>query len=886
MVIAGPGTGKTQVLTMRIAEILRRTQTNPWNILALTFTESGVVAMRDRLRDIIGPASYYVDIYTFHSFCNDVIKKWPDKFMFSKDLEPITEVEKIQTMRSIIDKLDLEHLKPFNDKYYYLKESLSKIQDLKREGIEVDEFSALIKKDEEILESEKEVNPRTGKLYGKYQDREKQIAKQKELARIYEQYQKKLKENGRYDFEDMIMFVTEKFQEDEFLLAYYQEKYQYFLVDEYQDTNASQNLVVELLGNFFDNPNTFIVGDDDQAIYRFQGASLENILEFDKKHSDAKKIVLTENYRSGQEILDSVCRLIEANRERYTEKKLHAQKDGATVQLAEMETGNEEAYFIAQKILELQKQGHDLSEIAVFYRNNRDALDLTEFLTKLEIPYETSSANNILADIQVQKILALLNLINDPNDDQNFFRILNLDFLRMEREDIYRLTKFRKRKRKSDFYDIIRDLSALKEADLANIVKVNNLAVLLDQWIGYQANLTFAEFFEKVLHESGFMEYLLDRNDLNELNRIKTLFDLVKSLNRGNHSLQLKSFLESLEIMEEHNVQLEEELMKSSESSVKLKTAHKAKGLEFETVFIFKAVDKTWGNNKKSDPLKLPVGIVKNQNLSEHDENEDERRLFYVALTRAKKQAFITYARNYSILGKPRPQVPTIFLSDIGDIPKIDTTPYIEDNRARLELLLRKPREKELSGSLRAYLKELVKDYALSVTALNNYLSCPRKFLYQNLIQTPRVKDKTLSFGSAVHYGLQQFFEKARDEALPPKEFLLEQFEQGLRKEVLTKEDHKESLKKGTDILSEYYDHYKDTWPIPLYNEFDFLSHKVVLDQTRSEAERPRNNKNIPPSAGTNIPIPLTGKIDKIEMLDEQVGTVNVVDYKTGRAHS
>lgn len=870
MVVAGPGTGKTQVLTMRIAEILRKTQTNPWNILALTFTESGVVAMRDRLREIIGPASYYVDIYTFHSFCNDVIKKWPDKFMFSKDLEPITEIEQVQTLRNILDKLELEYIKPFNSKYYYLRPALRAISDLKREGVSVEDLQKLIDDEEKNFEAEKEINPRTGKLYGKYQDQEKKIAKQKELIQIYQAYQEALKEKGRYDFEDMIMFVTQKFREDEFLLAYYQEKYQYFLIDEYQDTNNSQNSVIELLGSFFENPNIFIVGDDDQAIYRFQGASLENLLDFNKKYPEAKKIVLTENYRSEQKILDSARNLITQNEDRLENKidditkELHAQSSKGEVMLAELETGNEEAFFIAQKIKELAEKGHDLNEIAVFYRNNRDALDLTEFLEKLGINYETSSGGNILDDIQIQKVLALLNLIKNPNDDQNFFRVLNLDFMGIEKEDVYKLTKYLHRKRKKHYHDIIRDLEALKEAKLTNIVKVNNLSVLIDQWVSYTSNLTFAEFFERVLNESGFMDYILNRDDLNELNRIKTLFDLVKNLNRGDHSMKLSAFLEMLEVMEEHYVRVEEEVIQSSQPSVKLMTAHKAKGLEFETVFIFKAVDKTWGNSRKIDPLKLPTGIVKNQDISKHDENEDERRLFYVALTRARKQAFITYARNYTFAGKARPQVPTIFLSDIGEIQKIDTAPYEEDAKTRLQILLAKPEQEDFSPSLKDYLKELVKDYALSVTALNNYLTCSRKFLYQNVIRVPRIKDKTLAFGSAVHYGLQQYFEKFKKTGtLPGEDFLITEFERGLKKEVLTEEDYNSALEKGHKILKEYYQTRHTTFRIPMNNEFSFLTHKVVLDN-----------------------IPLTGQIDRIDLIDEQISTVNVVDYKTGRTRS
>jgi len=864
LVVAGPGTGKTQVLTMRIAEILKRTQINPGNILALTFTESGVIAMRERLKDIVGSAAHYVDIYTFHSFCNDIIKKWPDKFMFAKDLEPITEVEKYQIMRGILDKLKLEHLRPFGSKYYYLRPTLNAISNLKREGVSAEKLREIIKDDAAKLEQETEVNPRTGKIFGKFLDRAKNIGKQSELADIYEEYQLKLKERGRYDFEDMIMFVVDKLKTDDFLLAYYQEKYQYFLIDEYQDTNTAQNSVVTLLGSFFENPNIFVVGDDDQSIYRFQGASLENILEFTAQYPEAKKIVLRENYRSSQGILDASRSLITKNHDRLENriaditKELHAQTVGGIVNFAEFEDGNEEAYFIAKKIQELRNDGEDLSEIAVFYRNNADVLDLVEFLKKLDIPYEVRGGNDILADIQIQKIIALLRLIDRPSDDMNFFRILNLDFVDIDREDVYRLTKFVKQKRKH-YYDIIRDLTVLKEAQLKNIVKINNLAVLIDQWISYQANMTFAEFFEAVLNESGCMDYILKKEDIRELNRIKSLFDIVKGLNRGDHSMKLAQFLEQIDVMEEHFLSIEETPISLGKSAVQLMTVHKAKGLEFNAVFIFKAIEKKWEKQQSRNELTLSAGIMPMQDLTKHEQEEDERRLFYVALTRARKEVCISYAKNYEI-GKPRLQAPTVMISNIENLQKLDVKSYQEEAKERLELLFAKPKE-EMTEGVNSYLKELVKDYALSVTALNNYLVCPRKFLYQNVLKVPRVKERHLSFGTAIHYGLQQFFEKFKKEkVLPPVEVLIEEFYKGMEREVMTEKDNEESIAKGDKLLREYYAYNKDKWQIPYFNEYNFLSHKVFLED-----------------------IPITGQMDRIEPVDEQMSTVNVVDYKTGR---
>ncbi|MFA6529162.1 MAG: ATP-dependent DNA helicase, partial [Candidatus Gracilibacteria bacterium] len=738
----------------------------------------------------------------------------------------------------------------------------------------LEKLNELIADEEGRAKSEMKINPRTGKPRGKDTKRLEDIEKQKEMALVYEKYQEKMKEKGRYDYEDMIMFVVEKLKTDDFLRAYYQEKYQYFLLDEYQDTNSSQNAVVTILGEFFDSPNIFAVGDDDQAIYRFQGASLENILEFTDKYPDVQKVVLTENYRSDQKILDAARALIVNNKQRLETripdiiKELKAQKSetGSGVYLCELDDGNEEAYFIAKKISELRESGVNLSEIAVFYRRNRDVSDLVRFFEKLDIKYEISGGENLLNDIQIQKIISLLKVINNPRDDIEFFRMLNLDFLDIEREDIYRLTNLVHKKKKR-YYEVTRDMALLKESGLKNIIKINNLSILLDQWTAYNLNLTFAEFFEKVINESGFMEYILKRDDVRELNRIKTFFDQIKSFNKGDHHMKLKSFLEMLDLMEEYSIQMPEESLKMGESSVKLMTAHKAKGLEFDHVFIFKAISSAWEKYKGArDAIKLPDNIFAMQDLSEGLEIEDERRLFYVTLTRARKQAYITCAKTYDRgTGKMREESPSVFVAEILDYAeKFDTQKYKDEARERLKLYLAKPVAKEHSEGLTGYLKEVLKDFVLSVTALNNYINCPRKFLYQNILKVPRVKAKHLAFGSAVHFALQEFFEKfKREKYAPDLDFLLSAFEKGIRKEVTTEADLEESLEKGKKILTEYFEYNKNGLKIPLFNEYNLASHKVIFDG-----------------------IPLTGKVDRIDLIDEKLGTVNVVDYKTGRPKS
>jgi len=872
LVVAGPGTGKTQVLSERIAEILRKTQTNPENILALTFTEAGVINMRERLCFTIGETGHYVDIYTFHSFCNDIIQKWPDKFAFAKELEAITEVEKIQLMKRILD--SLPHGNPllsFYNKYTNVKSILGAISELKREGVSVEEFSKKVIEEEANFKAiEDLINPKTGKMKTKYSAKQKQIEKQRELINVYGKYQEGLSEKGRYDYEDMIMFVIEKFKTDDFLLGYYQEKYQYFLIDEYQDTNSAQNKIIELLGNYFENPNIFVVGDDDQAIYRFQGASLENILEFANKYPTAKKIILTQNYRSDQKILDKARNLIQHNDERLENKvegivknlKSDKSEKDDDVYLCEFNNENEEAYFIVKKIEELKNAGEKLSEIAVLYRNNKDPDDLVRFLKKAGIPYEISNGNNILQDVDIQKIISVLSLINNPKDDLNFFKVLNFDFIDIDREDLYKLTKSAYKK---SYWEIIGDPSVLKSAELKDPIKLNNFKILVDNWISYSANLTFVDFFEKVIHESKFMDYVLNKEDLGTLNRLKGLFDEVKKINSGDHALKLKIFLEMLQDMNENNVTIEEVPLTSGKDCVKLKTVHKAKGLEFNNVFIMKCVANIWEKKRgNSSTIKLPDTLLKLQG-EEHDEEEDTRRLFYVALTRAKKKVFLTYSKN----GK-KPQEKSVFIDNIEKsgaengiiLRELDTSPYIESAKERLSLYLSESKEDPLEISLEPYLKDLAEEYILNPTALNNYLSCPRKFFYSNLIQVPHVKPKHMCMGTAIHEALKDFFDKYKKEKkLPEANFMIESFQKRLKKQVMTADDMASSSVEGLEIIKGYYERERDNMKISLANEHQFRKGKVFMDG-----------------------ISITGKIDRIDIIDDKLGTVCVTDYKTGKS--
>ncbi|MBP9669729.1 MAG: ATP-dependent helicase, partial [Candidatus Pacebacteria bacterium] len=315
MVVAGPGTGKTQILTLRIAHILRETDTPPDAILALTFTESGVTAMRKRLVRIIGSEAYRVGIFTFHGFCNEIIRRYPEDFGRIIGAEPTTDIEKIDILRSIIEGHTFEHLKPFGDTFYYVNDLRQAISELKRENVTPDKLRTSLSAARRSFEATEglyhERGAHQGKMKGIHEVAAKRLARTEELLVVYEAYQEALRAKRLYDFDDMIVEAVSALETNPALLLRVQEEYHYLLADEHQDANTAQNRLLELLASFHERPNIFVVGDEKQAIFRFQGASLDNFFYFKKLYPEASLIALTEGYRSGQKILDASHSMIQ-----------------------------------------------------------------------------------------------------------------------------------------------------------------------------------------------------------------------------------------------------------------------------------------------------------------------------------------------------------------------------------------------------------------------------------------------------------------------------------------------------------------------------------------------------------------------------------------------
>lgn len=897
MVIAGAGTGKTQVIAHRIANILKVTQTPPSSILCLTFTDNAAFNMRNRLISIIGSLAYSVKIHTFHSFCNEVIQTHPEYFIFGKEAKVVDQLEQIEIFRQIIERLpDGAVLKPWGDKYFYLKEVGSRIQNLKRESVSPDTLQSLINSEKYFVENgadifgqikllrvgktlETDLLNLVGELHripnlsdaittlisyhlslfknGGYEigaaknpainfknallhlaeSYLKNIPKQQELLSLFIDYQKTLRDRGRYDFDDMILFVLNAFKENQDLLLEYQEKFQYLLVDEYQDTNSSQNQIIELLGNYFDRPNIFVVGDDDQSIFRFQGASIENLQTFLTKYK-VDPIVLTNNYRSHQLILDTAASVINHNQNRLgnliktIDKNLISSTtlDASPINLTIADSPLSENFLVGSKIKELIDSGVPANEIAVIYRNNRDVNDLLEILNHLSVPFYLPSEQNILESKPIIHLIYLLKLILNPSDVSLLYPILSSEFINFDALDLLHLAKGEPISQRSQ-----------KKLNKFNL-RLARARVRLERF-----NLD--KFFNITIRKFKFLKYCLSQKNIAILNQLHTFYGELKRLCLE-QNFTLEKFLQRLDLYSENQVPLScPPLVFDTTSSVALMTAHRAKGLEFGHVFIIQAIDKKWGNNPDRSTIKLPPGIINTELSTElNDANEEERRLFYVALTRAKSQIYLSFASKNNSL---RDQLPSIFLSEID--PKLieHITPPASTQNRSLETIFSATGPTSIkSVSLKTYLTEyFASEYVFNVTHLNSYLRCPFCFYHTTILRLPQSKNKFSSFGTAIHAALSVAYQG--------KSNIIETFDRVIQNEQLPLNDYQESLKKGHEVLTDYLKNYPVDTSVSRLTEHNFRSSHLHLDD-----------------------IPITGKIDLVNIFDKK--RVEVVDFKTG----
>ena len=895
LVIAGPGTGKTQVLALRIANILLKTDAKPDNILALTFTDVAAKNMRERLLKIIGKEAYYLQIHTFHSYCSQVMTNYPEYFPLKNNSEALEDLERYQIFENLIDQLKPKHLRPLNDHYHYLKDIIKAISDLKREGISLLEF-------EEIIEAEKKrlVNlQQESKSKTKIKQASKELAKNKELLLIYQAYQQELVESNRYDFDDMINFVIEAFEKYPELLLEQQEQLQHFLVDEYQDSNNSQTRLLNLLASYWPQqglePDVFAVGDPNQAIYRFQGASVENVLAFTRQYPTATVITLNTAYRCPQNLYDVASELIKNNQlSKFSGQeikidltgKLYSPKGpGEKIVLHVAPTATLEVIYIVEEIKKLLAKGVKAQEIVVLYRTHQEAKELIEVLNKWQIAYQLNKGDDILQSELINQLLLVMGLIDQLQQGlelADLYQVMLLPFVGLDPMLVMKLAR------------VAGQLSRIQRANVSiyqvynmGLAKVNQQleqqTITEEQWSTiqeffakltslavYSQQITLTAWFEKLIGNEGFklLPYLKKQPDkIKSLLELNTLFKQIKNLSARDHQLRLNKFLEYFATYREHQLSIRLQNPLPVENAVQLSTAHGAKGMEWDYVFVLDFVDGKWGNLRNKNKVKLPEGILKHTDLSIKERNEDERRLFYVVLTRAKKRLYLSYPESVESNATVSNKVPSIFLTELAEQEleksEIDLSKDVE---AYLTALLTAPVRTTISVQEKDFFTYLLKDFSLSVTALNNYLRDPQSFVINNLLKLPAAKEVSMCFGTAVHSALERFYRFYQQQnQYPSLDSFLADFAQALDQEILSASDFQDRLTYGQEVLTKYYQFITQEKPQVLGVERSFgnKGHRIVL--------------------GDNF---LTGKIDRIDWLDQKQGLVKVIDYKTGRSKS
>ncbi|MBU2213994.1 ATP-dependent helicase [Patescibacteria group bacterium] len=876
MVVAGPGTGKTHVLGMRTANILKKTQMRPGNILCLTFSVSAATEMRERLRSLIGSEAYGVTVKNFHSFCNDLISEHPLVFDSWSALEQISDVERYRSVNKIIDQL-LPDLVLVNKKNPYLRtrDIIARISQLKREG------------KTKRKELEKITNEYAEEMSVKSKDGTKaheknvlQARKFKEFMEVFFRYQEMLNETGRYDYEDMILHVIKALEEEDWLLAALQERFQYILVDEFQDTNGAQYRLIELLTTYptLDHePNLFVVGDDDQAIYRFQGANLTNILSFHDRFPKAPVITLTESYRCTQSILDAAGSLIANNTERLVGKIEGLKKDltavskevGEKPQLLFSPSDMTEPWMLADIVEERLKKGLQPEDIAILVQTNKELIPLYDVLIARGIPVQMTGKVDLLTHPFVRQAIAILRAVENPQKSEALAAALACECFDCHPADLAQLFAKRIEEEKTL-------ATQLLELDIEQSLR-NKKTLLYARDVLFDlhnklGSRTVIETLRHLLEETGLLALASGKEgkkfDPIDFAALQEFYDRISQRAYEEPHFTFSSFLSDLTYYQEpqySDLRLSYSLPHLTEKGVQLMTAHQSKGKEFETVILANFRDRHWDRRFNPSALSIPEDLLfgwkKDQKAFE--KHQDERRLAYVAMTRAKKELIFTCPKELTTGDKTREVSPSAFFAEAGTLP--EELRELKDP-TNVSILLHKPVRK-FDKEMEAFLKERLENYALSVTALNHFLEDPQIFLQVDLLRVPQEHEPSFAYGSAVHDALKKWALTVQQGKPLNQEGFLQVFQTYLEERELLTDNEKARLTKiGEESLPRYFQQKLAEASPTIYKvEFAVLTHFED------------------PSDPVVTSIPLKGTIDRIDLYAPDSSLAKVIDYKTGR---
>lgn len=859
MVIAGPGTGKTQILTLRIANILLQTDTPPESILALTFTESGAKTMRNRLRSFIGSRAYRVPIYTFHGFADQLIRQYPDAYNRIIGGRPANDIEKVQSIEIILNDSQIKKLRPNGNPMYYVKPILQTIQDLKKENISPAGFGQIIAEQEVALTKIEQYHTKgvhQGKIRSEYTKLADTIIKNRELQFIYTQYEIRLNEQSLFDYEDMIVMTVDALEQDESMLRDLQEQYLYVLADEHQDVNGAQNRILELLSSYHDNPNIFVVGDEKQAIYRFQGASLDNFMYFEQRFKGTTVISLTRNYRSGQAILDLAQQLVEVDSGPLASLRipLIATTSEETVITHRIynDLASEHTALVEAIQTEL-KAGTEPAEIAVIVRTNQEVENLSQVCKEAGIAIKATAERDVLSHPITYAVEALIAATVVDHPEQGLFSIIQSTYSGVSLPDSINLLSRKQHQR--SLYDYLYDESLLLKLG----IKETSSVLRIGSWITTAREKMTVESPLRVIaylvEASGLRDLVMKQQPLEGGTILRQLYDDIEQYVMAGRIKNLADIITIFRQRRQYGYPLEATVEYGTRSAVQVMTAHKAKGLEFTAVFIPHLTDTRFGAVKNRTNFTIPFAKLAEAKI--FDEIDDERRLLYVALTRAKRKLHLSSAKQ-SNDGKEN--VPSRLIEDLT----LESKLIANADQSVSNLLSVFDTRTVYQEPLSLAIKEALTSRGFSATSFNNYYQNPWDYVYRNVLFIPEVKTTALQFGTVMHQVLEFYTSTHTKTGIFPSESeIIAVLTATLKKLSLADEEYTRLHEQGLSVIFIYLDHCQRTLSKITKEE---LSIKVML---------PTDLPEIPE-------IILTGKLDRLDQNED--GTLRrVVDYKTGK---
>ncbi|MDM5297123.1 DNA helicase PcrA [Bacillus pumilus] len=613
LLMAGAGSGKTRVLTHRIAYLMAEKHVAPWNILAITFTNKAAREMRERVQAILGPGADDIWISTFHSMCVRILRRDIDRIGVNRNFSILDTSDQLSVIKNILKERNID------PKKFDPRSILGSISSAKNELIDAEEYA---------------------KTAGDFYD---QV-----VSDVYTDYQKRLLKNQSLDFDDLIMMTIRLFERIPEVLEHYQRKFQYIHVDEYQDTNRAQYMLVKLLAQRFQN--ICVVGDSDQSIYKWRGADITNILSFEKDYPSSEVILLEQNYRSTKRILHAANTVIQNNANRKPKNLWTENDEGAKIAYYRADNEFGEGQFVAGKIHQLYQSGkRKLSDFAILYRTNAQSRVIEETLLKANIQYNIVGGTKFYDRKEIKDILAYLRLVANPDDDISFARIVNVPKRGIGATSVEKIAA----------YAEMNDLSmfeALGQVDFIGLSAraanaLDEFKQLIDQLTNMQDDFSVTELTEEILEKTGYREALKVEKTIEAQSRLENIdefLSVTKNFEEQNEDKSLVTFLTDLALVADIDKLDENE--EENQDAVILMTLHAAKGLEFPVVFL----------------MGMEEGVFPHsRSLMEDAEMEEERRLAYVGITRAEEELYLSSAKMRTLFGRTNMNLESRFIREI-----------------------------------------------------------------------------------------------------------------------------------------------------------------------------------------------------------------------------